>query len=175
MSQTTEKYRDYDELLKKIENFKGLEGINQQIQSELESAKRTITALNKKVSMYSSTDSIIASLKEQNIAIKEELEMKRISSKGTIDNLNGKMEGMQTEIVALTRECNEYKQNMEGFKSNIDELNEQIVELRTNTNREVVQSAKLTQENESFQEQLSTLKVLCCVFFLLLVCLHFVH
>jgi len=75
------KYSDYDDLLREIESFKGLEGINEQIQTELEQAKRTITALQKKVSESSTNDALIVSLRE-------ELEMKKASSKGTIDAMN---------------------------------------------------------------------------------------
>merc|ERR1712176_549735 len=41
MEEANEKYGNYDALLDEIESFKGLEGINAQIQNELEEAKRT--------------------------------------------------------------------------------------------------------------------------------------
>merc|ERR1712130_140331 len=86
------------------------------------------------------------------------LEMKKKSSKGTIDNLNFKMEGMQMEITNLTTECNEYKAKSEGFETNLGELNEQITNLRSNLNEKVVESAKLIQQNESLQDQIANFK-----------------
>merc|ERR1712154_18563 len=83
------------DLLEKIEGYKGLEGINKEIQIKLEDAKRTITALNKRMLSHSKSEQIIDALKEENNAIKEGLEMKRKSSKGMVDNLNEKINAIK--------------------------------------------------------------------------------
>ena len=153
------KYSNYDELVAQIDSFKGIEGINQQLQSDLEEAKRTISSLEKKQSKNASSDEIIANLEQANASIREELEMKKKSSKGTIDNLNNKIEGLKRNNIELETINTEYKTNMEGYTTKIAELSEQIEQLRTNTDNQVIQSTKLSQENEAYQAQITNLKV----------------